>query len=81
MRLRRTGTEPLAARSAYGLRRVLAGIAVVGGVIGAVAFAVLALRPGSVPTTAEWVAAGICLATVVIAVADLLVLRHRPRQR
>lgn len=77
MRLRRTGTEPLAARSAYGLRRVLAWIAAIGGLIGAVAFAIVALQPGGA-STAEWVAAAICAATVAIAVADLLVLRHRP---
>ncbi|GAB3408575.1 DUF6343 family protein [Flindersiella endophytica] len=77
MRLRRTGTEPLAARSPYGLRRVLAGMALAGGLIGAVAFAVLALRAVGRPE-ANWIAAGICLVTVVIAGVDLLVLRRRP---
>jgi membrane protein YdbS with pleckstrin-like domain len=77
MRLRRTGTEPLAARSPYGLRRVLAAIAAVGGLLGAVAFTVLALRPDG-RAEGEWIAAGICLVTVVIAIVDLLVLRRRP---
>lgn len=76
-RLSRTGTEPVTARSAYGLRRVLAWFALVAGLLAAGAFGLAALHPaGSAP--AEGLIAGICLLTALVALADLIVLRNRP---
>jgi len=78
-RLSRTGTEPVTARSAYGLRRTLAWIALVAGLAAAIAFSVAALDPGG-SALAEGMVAGICLLTAAIAFVDLLVLRRRPRR-
>lgn len=84
MRLGRAGTEPLQARSAYGLRRVLAWFGLVCGVLGGVLFAALALgvggfRPGpDRPVLVLW--AVLFAALVPLAVIDLVVLRRRTRR-
>lgn len=77
---RHTGTEPTTARSALGLRAVLAVLALVAGSVGAVAFA-LAARRADGTATGEWVAAGICVLVALTAVVDLAVLRTRTRNR
>jgi hypothetical protein len=75
----RTGTEPTSARSAYRLRRVLAVAALLGGTVGAIAFALAARRPDGT-ATGEWVAAGICGVVALTALIDLVVLARRPRR-
>lgn len=83
MRLGRTGTEPLQARSAYGFRKVLAVFGLVCGVVGtvlfgAMAFDVAGLRYGA-DRAALLVWSALFLALVVVAVLDLLVLSRRTR--
>ncbi|MEV4562944.1 DUF6343 family protein [Nonomuraea sp. NPDC049419] len=70
----REGTEPVTARSALGVRRVLSIIALVLGVVAAVFFAVQAMRTGE----QVWVwEAAIAAAVAVVAAIDLLIIRHR----
>jgi hypothetical protein len=72
-----SGTEPSSARSAYTLRRVIAVVALVGGLVGAFAFGAAAGRPDGT-TTGEWVAAAICAGVALTALIDLLILCRRP---
>jgi hypothetical protein len=69
--------DPDRPRSAYTLRRVLATLALVGGLAGTILFGRAAARPDGT-TTGEWVAAVICAGVALTALIDLLVLRRRP---
>ncbi|MFG1698573.1 DUF6343 family protein [Nonomuraea sp. NPDC049309] len=70
----RSGTEPVTARSALGVRRVLSIIALVLAVVAAVFFAVQAMNTGE----QVWIwEAVIAVVVAVVAAVDLLVLRHR----
>lgn len=71
----RSGSEPLEARSAIGLRRVLSVLALVIGLFTGVAFGIVAAR--SADPTGPFVAAAIGAVVAVIAAADLVVLRRR----
>lgn len=73
---RRRGTEPISARSAYGLRTILAVTAAIGGGIGASWFVFAAARPGG-PGTGETVAALLCIAVALTALVDLAVIWRR----
>lgn len=73
---RRSGSEPTTARSAYGLRRVLALVALVAGAIGAVAFALAARSPGGT-AGGEWAASAICVVVALTAVIDLAFIHTR----
>ena len=73
---RRSGSEPTTARSAYGLRRVLALVALVAGAIGAVAFALAARSPGGT-AGGEWAASAICVVVALTAVVDLAFIHTR----
>ncbi|MCQ4083757.1 DUF6343 family protein [Streptomyces sp. RB6PN25] len=82
-RRRRTGTEPVAARSALGLRMVLSAVYVPIFVAGAIAFAIWATRsaPGGSPgVTVLDVLAGVSAALAAVAAADLLVVSRRRRR-
>lgn len=77
MRLRR-GTEPVTARSAYDLRRVLAWLALVGGGIGAAGLGMAATEAGEA-AIGWWVASALCALIALSAVVDLLVIGKRSR--
>lgn len=77
MRLPRSGTEPTTARSAYGLRRVLAVVALLGCGVGAIVFALVATRASGTGLGAV-VVAGLLFIVALTALADLIVL-HRGR--
>ncbi|GAB2919555.1 DUF6343 family protein [Nonomuraea fastidiosa] len=70
----RSGTEPVTARSALSVRRVLSIIALVLAVAAAVFFVVQAMNTGE----QVWIWEAVIAAVVaVVAAVDLLVLRHR----
>ncbi|NJQ02636.1 hypothetical protein HCK00_19340 [Streptomyces sp. PLAI1-29] len=83
--MERTGTEPVTARSALGLRLVLAAVYTPLFVLGAVVFSLWAASagPGSVPSgDGLAVVAGVCAALAVLAAVDLVVVvRRRRRER
>ncbi|MET9971428.1 DUF6343 family protein, partial [Streptomyces sp. NPDC006356] len=84
-RWERTGTEPVTARSALGLRLLLSVFFMPLFMAAAVLFALWAARagPGSSPTSSLLaVLAGLCAALSVLAAVDLaVVLRRRRRER
>ncbi|MCX4617667.1 DUF6343 family protein [Streptomyces mirabilis] len=84
-RWERTGTEPVTARSALGLRLLLSACFTPVFVAAAVLFAVWSMRsgPGSSPTSSQLAAlAGLCAVLAVLSLADLaVVLRRRRRER
>ena len=84
-RWERTGTEPVTARSALGLRLLLAAFFAPLFAAAAVLFAVWSAHsgPGSSPTPSQLAAlAGLCAALAVFSAADLIViLRRRRRER
>ncbi|MFJ4057626.1 DUF6343 family protein [Streptomyces albogriseolus] len=84
-RWERTGTEPVTARSALGLRLLLSAFFTPLFVAAAVLFAVWSVQsgPGSSPTSSQLaVLAGVCAALAVFSAADLIVvLRRRRRER
>ncbi|MER7900771.1 DUF6343 family protein [Streptomyces sp. NPDC096046] len=84
-RWERTGTEPLTARSALGLRLLLSALFTPLFVAAAVLFAAWSARsgPGSSPTSSQWAGlAGLCAALAVFSATDLIIiLRRRRRER
>lgn len=76
----RRGTEPVNARSALRIRRILASAALLLFVVAAVALALgaAAADPGDTPSRTELaVLAGVCALVAATAGIDLLVLRRR----
>ncbi|MFP1624703.1 DUF6343 family protein [Streptomyces sp. 5K101] len=84
-RWERTGTEPVTARSALGLRLLLSACFMPLFVAAAVLFAIWSTRskPGSTPTSSELaLLAGLCAVLAVLAAVDLtVILRRRRRER
>ncbi|MER7698052.1 hypothetical protein [Streptomyces sp. NPDC096095] len=81
----RRGTEPVNARSAIKLRRILATSALFAFVAAAVLLALLATvsDPGDTPSTTQlWLLAGACALVAATAAVDLLVIRkkHSPKR-
>jgi hypothetical protein len=70
------GTEPLTARSPLGVRAVLSGLALVGGIAAAVFFGVHAAEGGR-PRTGLWAVTAVCGAVAVLAAVDLWVIWRR----
>lgn len=77
MRDRRSGTEPLTARSPLKLRAALSGVALVLALAGGVFFLVLALEQGD---AGYWACAALLAAIVAIAATDLVVLRRHAQR-
>lgn len=76
MPLSRRGSEPVTAKSPYGLRRVLAWIALTAGTVGGAAFGLTAYRTGG-KAAGFWAATAVCALVVLTAIVDLAVLRRR----
>ncbi|PTH83683.1 hypothetical protein C9J60_36910 [Streptomyces sp. A244] len=84
-RRERTGTEPVTARSALGLRLLLASCYTPLFIAASALFAVWSTqsRPGSSPTSSQLaVLSGVCAVLAVIAAVDLaVILRRRKSER